>query len=263
MAYVYRHIRLDKNEPFYIGIGSDESYFRANKKSQRNIHWKRIVSKSDYEVEILIDDLTWDEAKEKEKEFIALYGRCDLSNGCLVNMTEGGDGTIGKIITDETKQKLSDSIKEWNKTRVISDIQRSKASQLFKEFNKNEEFKQKRMSALRNSDKLKEYNNSRKGIPSGYKHTEHSKKLIAQSKIGKKIAFEHYSKKCKPLLQLTLNGEFIKEWESAREVQRELKFNQGNVSKCLNGEYKQAYGFIWKYKYPERMGRKPRTINKN
>lgn len=24
MAIVYRHIRLDKNEPFYIGIGKDE-----------------------------------------------------------------------------------------------------------------------------------------------------------------------------------------------------------------------------------------------
>jgi len=23
MAYVYRHIRLDKNEPFYIGISND------------------------------------------------------------------------------------------------------------------------------------------------------------------------------------------------------------------------------------------------
>ena len=30
MAYVYRHIRLDKNEPFYIGIGSDKTYKRAN-----------------------------------------------------------------------------------------------------------------------------------------------------------------------------------------------------------------------------------------
>jgi hypothetical protein len=30
MAYVYRHIRLDKNEPFYIGIGSDSSFARAN-----------------------------------------------------------------------------------------------------------------------------------------------------------------------------------------------------------------------------------------
>ena len=30
MAYVYRHIRLDKNEPFYIGIGSDKEYKRAD-----------------------------------------------------------------------------------------------------------------------------------------------------------------------------------------------------------------------------------------
>ena len=30
MAYLYRHIRLDKNEPFYIGIGSDTNFKRAN-----------------------------------------------------------------------------------------------------------------------------------------------------------------------------------------------------------------------------------------
>jgi hypothetical protein len=32
MAYLYRHIRLDKNEPFYIGIGSDKQYKRAYNK---------------------------------------------------------------------------------------------------------------------------------------------------------------------------------------------------------------------------------------
>ena len=38
MAYLYRHIREDKNEPFYIGIGSDSTYKRANqtKKERRN-----------------------------------------------------------------------------------------------------------------------------------------------------------------------------------------------------------------------------------
>ena len=111
MAYVYRHIRLDNNEPFYIGIGSDDKYYRANKKSQRNIYWKRIVSKTDYEVEIVLEDLTWEQACEKEKEFIVLYGRKDLKNGCLVNMTEGGDGTLGVIVSSETRKKLSNSIK--------------------------------------------------------------------------------------------------------------------------------------------------------
>ena len=27
MAYVYRHIRLDKNEPFYIGVGTKTPNF--------------------------------------------------------------------------------------------------------------------------------------------------------------------------------------------------------------------------------------------
>ena len=36
MAYVYQHVRLDTNEPFYIGIGSDDkNYQRANNKFNR------------------------------------------------------------------------------------------------------------------------------------------------------------------------------------------------------------------------------------
>jgi hypothetical protein len=59
MAYLYRHIRLDKNEPFYIGISNvDDEYRRAYRKTYRNKHWTNIVKGTRYEVEILIDDLT-------------------------------------------------------------------------------------------------------------------------------------------------------------------------------------------------------------
>ena len=36
MAYVYKHTRLDTNEIFYIGIGSDNSFNRAFSKKKRN-----------------------------------------------------------------------------------------------------------------------------------------------------------------------------------------------------------------------------------
>jgi hypothetical protein len=107
MPYVYRHIRLDKNEPFYIGIGKDNSYKRAFEKDKRNKFWKNIVSKTNYEVEILIDDLSWEVACEKEKEFISLYGRKDLNTGTLVNLTNGGDGANGAIRNQKFKQNLS------------------------------------------------------------------------------------------------------------------------------------------------------------
>ena len=52
----------------------------------------------------------------------------------------------------------------------------------------------------------------------------------------------------KPVLQFTKNGEFIKEWKSTRDVQRNLGYDHGNISSCCTGRYKSAYGFNWKYK---------------
>lgn len=109
MAYVYRHIRLDTNEVFYIGIGSDSKgkYTRAYSKDGRNKYWKRIVNKTLYGVEIIEDSLTWDFACEREKYWIKLYGRKDLNEGILVNMTDGGESTLGWIPSEITKQKQS------------------------------------------------------------------------------------------------------------------------------------------------------------
>ena len=100
---VYRHIRHDKNEPFYIGIGSERR--SKDSGSRRSILWNRITSKTTYDIEILFYNLTWEEACEKEKELIQLYGRKDLGLGSLCNMTDGGDGAIGQIHSAATKIK--------------------------------------------------------------------------------------------------------------------------------------------------------------
>jgi hypothetical protein len=99
---LYRHIRTDKQEVFYIGIGENES--RAYNKKNRTRVWKNTANKG-YETEILFEDVTWEQVIEKEKEFIALYGRKDLGLGTLVNLTDGGEGTIGYKHTDEAKEK--------------------------------------------------------------------------------------------------------------------------------------------------------------
>lgn len=107
MAIVYRHIRLDKNEPFYIGIGKE--YKRAYARHQRNATWSGIAKRVDYEVEIMLEDLTWEEAQEKEREFILLYGRIDLKTGTLANRTEGGEGALGR--SEEVNNRISKALK--------------------------------------------------------------------------------------------------------------------------------------------------------
>jgi len=107
MAYVYRHIRTDKNEPFYIGIGTDKRYYRAYSSRKRNPIWNNIVNNSSYEVEIFMDDLTWEEACEKEKELISLYGRKNTNTGILANMTDGGEGTLNIKFSQERRKSIS------------------------------------------------------------------------------------------------------------------------------------------------------------
>jgi hypothetical protein len=136
MAYIYRHIRLDKNEPFYIGISSHRSHNRAYSRHGRNPIWHRIVAKTGYEVQILMDDISLDFAKKKEIEFIAMYGRIDFKNGTLCNITGGGDGmfsptperrdiirrrnygnkhNLGKRHSEDTKIKVGRSSSERNR----------------------------------------------------------------------------------------------------------------------------------------------------
>lgn len=51
----------------------------------------------------------------------------------------------------------------------------------------------------------------------------------------------------KRVLQLSLNGDLIREWESTQECGRN-GFNQGNVASCCRGERKTYKGFLWMYK---------------
>jgi len=109
-CYLYRHIRLDKNEPFYIGIGKELTYGRAYDKSERSKYWKNVTSSTNYKVEIMLENLSWEEACKKEKEFIQLYGRKDLEQGTLCNFTNGGEGAYGRLLSEESKQKISKSV---------------------------------------------------------------------------------------------------------------------------------------------------------
>jgi len=99
---IYRHLKPN-GEVFYIGIG--KSIKRAYTKAKRSAFWNNVVSKYGYEVQILKQGMTWEEACELEKLLISWYGRLDLSLGSLVNLTSGGDGGFGVIQSDYTKNK--------------------------------------------------------------------------------------------------------------------------------------------------------------
>lgn len=64
-----------------------------------------------------------------------------------------------------------------------------------------------------------------------------------------KIALEIAHKKNeKPILQYTLNGEFVAEYDSAVKAQKTTKIPQSSISNCCLNKRKTAGGYIWKFK---------------
>jgi len=116
MAVVYQHRRKDTNEVFYVGIGKDK--YRPYQTVNRNRYWYNVVNKVGYEVDILIEGLSYEEACKVEEGLIESYGRKDLGTGSLVNMKEGGKNGIGWKPSKETTEKISKSqigkIGAWN-----------------------------------------------------------------------------------------------------------------------------------------------------
>ena len=63
---------------------------------------------------------------------------------------------------------------------------------------------------------------------------ERVSKTMTNGKLSKKV------------LQLSLDGEFVREWSSTHECGRN-GFNQGNIVSCCNGKQKTHKGFRWMY----------------
>lgn len=73
---------------------------------------------------------------------------------------------------------------------------------------------------------------------------EHKAKQSASMKgklLGKK------SPRSVPIIQLTMDGEFVKQWDCLSDVERELGIGVPSITHCCRGRQKSAGGFKWTY----------------
>jgi hypothetical protein len=214
--YLYRHIRCDRNDVFYIGYGTKksrkpncfiDSYSRAFDKKLRSLAWKSIVAKTEYKIEILLETNDKSFIHKKEKEFIALYGRKDLKKGNLVNFSDGGDGNQGYKLSDAHKLLIS---KQHTGVKFSEETKR------------------------KISEKLK-------GKKKSFEHIENLKKNFYR--------IPDHQKHRKPVLQYDLNGIFIKEWTGAKFAAIELNYKSPSlITAACKGKKPSAYSFKWSYK---------------
>jgi hypothetical protein len=222
MAIVYKHIRKDTNEIFYIGIGNDKS--RAFSAKGRNNHWKHIVDKYGYIVDIIETDINWQTACEKEIELIKEYGRRDLGFGTLVNMTDGGDGKLGPQ-SAITKNKISKALLKNHiaKGKTFIELYGIEKAKIIK-------------SKLQN-------NNSK-----------YWKNKIRSEAHCKNLSVNHIdvsgakNPRARTVLQYTKDNQFVKEWDYIKAAAEYINNHSSNIIKCCNGIAKSCGGYVWKYK---------------
>lgn len=109
-VYVYRDPRPTKNnQPVYVGKGTGDRDISHWSKGSHNkpfqdfiahLKAKGLVAKPQRVFETEVES----EAFTKEIELIALYGRRDLKQGTLFNLTYGGEGVSGMVKTKEQKE---------------------------------------------------------------------------------------------------------------------------------------------------------------
>lgn len=109
-CYVYCYLRnkdsatAPAGTPYYIGIASNEHRpFKSHRKTP--------VPANKAFVRILRSGLSWYDACKWEQFYIKRYGRKDVGTGFLRNLTDGGEGSTGAKISEETRAKMSAALK--------------------------------------------------------------------------------------------------------------------------------------------------------
>lgn len=234
---VYCHTNI-YNHKVYVGITSQKIANRWGKNGKKYLEKKkdgdfvqskfaRAILKYGWEGfthTIFAEGISHDDACLMEMTLIELY--YSFENG--YNMTKGGEGAIGFVVSKEECRRRSEF---FNGKRMSPET----------EFKKGHTFTPEMLQKMSDAKNGKHtWNKWLNGYRSGEDNVMKRPEVQAKFKWAKN-AF------ARKVIQLDMDGNFIREWDHMTQVQEELSFNVANITTCCRGRIKSAYGYKWQY----------------
>jgi len=149
--YTYIHCKPN-GDPFYVGKGTNGKSHATRSHAlhkDRNRFHQNIVAKYGAK-NILIYVFGCESESQAYSDEIQQIANIRALGFKLCNMTDGGDGVRGKIVTQETRLKISKAhlgktlsakarkkISDWHKGKIVSEETRKKLSKSLTEYWKN------------------------------------------------------------------------------------------------------------------------------
>ena len=265
-TYIYGLTDPDTQEIKYIGK-SDTPKKRLNqhitdsigqeRKNKKEAWIKSLLNKG-LKPNLIIIEKVSDNWQEREKYWIAKYKEQ------LKNESNGGDGNEGYTHTKESREKMKPSwIKkgqrlskatEFKKGHFVSKERRKQMSETMKnrkyskETLKRMSIAQKKSAKTRNLSEKMKGNKYAIGTKWSKERRENQIKIMTGQKRSKETRKKMSLSASKPAIQYDINGNFIREWESAKVAAKELNISYTAINQNLKNHSFTSGGFIWKYK---------------
>lgn len=167
--YVYIHKKPD-GTPFYVGKGHGRRAYNFYSRSEWHKNIVAKYGKNNIIVEIINCD-NESQAFDLEKIYIKQIKNDGV---CLVNLTDGGEGSTGYKPTEETRRKLKKTQEQRAVLSALATGRKQSCETIAK--------KSKSMTGLKRSDEFKQ---TQRKNSLGRKHSEEARAKISASKIGK------------------------------------------------------------------------------
>lgn len=223
---VYVHTNKTNGKK-YVGITRQkpENRWHGGSAYKYNPHFYKAINKygwDGFDHEVLMSGLTKEQANQWEVSLIAQYGSTNPEKG--YNVSDGGEGHVS--YSKEMRRRMSEAAKRRNHDPVKHENLCEANRRRWRREGEREKI----------TDGLNRY------------YSQNPERREAISKERRRYFAEHPEKKTtRSISQFTLDGDFVRSWDSMTEAANSIGATVQNIHSACSGRVKTSYGYIWRY----------------